>query len=106
MFDWPDPLYECAWVTGKRVCLACGSNKAETCLRYSKEVVPLCKGCSCAWNGHGYCVLQRLKPYQLIKNLIWYKITHPFEVSWITILRDLKTYNEWAKKMMKYLKKK
>ncbi len=105
MWEFPEPLFECAWVTGKRICLVCGSNKAETCLRTDKEVVPLCNGCSKDWNFHGYYILQRLTPFQLCKKLTWYKLTHPFEASWGTIISDLKGYSEWAKKMKKYLKK-
>lgn len=103
-FEFPEPLFEVAYCCGNKVCLVCGSKKATSALRTTtKEIFPLCKDCSFGWNFYSYHILTKIKPKNLILNLIKFKILHPFYGNIIEIYRNLQVIQIWAKKMKKYM---
>lgn len=102
MFEFPEPLYE-SHCTGKKICLVCGSAKATTALRTTeKEIVPICKACSCNWNFYSYYILTKIKPKTLILNLLKFKILHPLYGGLYSIYQDIKTMQAWSIKMKKF----
>jgi len=103
--EFPEPLWE-AWFYGNKPCLACGRHKAVSVLRTTTtEIVPICQQCSFNWNFYGYDALKKVKPKQLIFNLIKFKLFHPFCGSIFTIYKDLKRMQAWATKMKRIMKK-
>lgn len=103
--EFPDILFQAGYEVKDRMCLACGKDTATSVLcTTSKEIVPLCDRCGSDWNFHGYYILKRLKPTKLLGNILKYKLSHPFKPSFVTIYRDLKSYNEWGKNMKKFSK--
>jgi hypothetical protein len=105
-FEFPEPLYE-TYICKKKVCLVCGSAKAKSVLRTTTtEIFPICSGCSFGWNFYGYEILKKVKPKQLIWNLVKFKLMHPFYGGLISIYKNLKTIEAWASKMKRYLKSK
>lgn len=104
--EFPDLLFESPLndVKQARACLVCGKCKAETFLRNQERViVPMCRTCGSDWNFHGYYILRRLKPKQLLWNLFKYKLTH-FRPSLYRLYRDVKGYAAWGKKMKRFAK--
>jgi hypothetical protein len=63
----PEPLYESFLLPSPKVCLVCASRPANSAL-YSgtRLVVPLCTDCAADWNAHGYDILKRVRPKQLV----------------------------------------
>jgi hypothetical protein len=97
----PEPLYESFLLPTPKVCLVCACQPANSAL-YSgtRLVVPLCKQCAAAWNVHGYDILKRMKPKQLVVQLTKYKAVHLFSrPGLIEILRDVAALAKWSKKM-------
>lgn len=108
-FEFPEPLYETYCFMGgkKRVCLVCGRGKAVSILRTTTtEIFPLCSGCSFGWNFYGYEIFKKVKPKQLLWNIVKFKFRHPFYDGYISIYKNLKLIEAWAAKMKKYLKPK
>ncbi len=100
--DFPEPLFE-ALLYDKKICLVCGETKASTVLRtISNPLIPLCKTCSVEWNFYGYSILKRIKPKELIINLIKFKILHPFYGGFFSIYKDLDAIKAWSIKMKKF----
>jgi hypothetical protein len=103
--EFPEPLWEACFF-GNKPCLVCGRNKATSVLRTtSVEIAPICKDCSFNWNFYGYDALKKVKPKQLIFNLLKFKLIHPFCGSIFTIYKDLKRMQAWAAKMKRIMKK-
>lgn len=97
----PEPLYESPHLPSPKVCLVCAGAPASSAL-YSatKLIVPLCKDCSADWNFHGYDLLKRTKPQQLLLRLAKYKLFHPLTPPGvIEISRDVAELARWGKKM-------
>jgi hypothetical protein len=104
-FEFPEPLWEANFFDNKP-CLVCGNDKAVSVLRtIETEIAPICKNCSCNWNFYGYNALKKVKPKQLIFNLIKFKLKHPFCGKIFTIYKDLKKMQAWAAKMKRIMKK-
>src|SRR5436190_12091509 len=103
MFEFPEPLFE-SFVEGKRLCLACATRPATRALWTTREpVVPLCAECVAEWNLHGYLLLKRIKPGQLVTHLIRYKLLRllsgpPVAVLW----QDMRTFMAWGGRMKKF----
>ena len=103
MIDLPDPLFE-ANLHQRKLCLVCARRYAQSVLRTTTaEIVPICADCSADWNLYGYEILKRIKPPQLIKRLVQFKLSHPFQgPSPLTIWRDINALKGWAAKMKKW----
>jgi hypothetical protein len=106
MIDLPDPLFE-SGLHQRKVCLVCAKQPAETVLRTTTaEIVPICRDCSIDWNIYGYEILKRIKPPQLIKGLLLFKLLHPFQQPTImTLRRDIGGLQSWAGKMKKWMRR-
>lgn len=109
VFDhlFPDTLFETYVFThgNKKVCLVCGSRKAKSVLRtITAEIFPICGDCSFNWNFYGYEIFKKIKPKQLLWNLIKFKLTHPFYDGIISIYKNLNVIKEWSTKMKKWAK--
>jgi len=103
MWEFPEPLWETYYLTKPKICLACGQGKAESVLRNGdKDVCPLCKKCAIVWNGHGYCLLKRIKPLKVLWNIYLYKLRHWWTPSWVTIYQDIRSFYKWATYMKKF----
>jgi hypothetical protein len=102
----PETLFETYSFTGNRVCLVCGSNKAESVLRsIDRELVPLCAACSRDWNFHGYNILKKIKPKQLLQSLLVYKLRHWFSApSVMALCRSLRDLGDWSAKMKRFMR--
>ena len=97
----PEPLYESYLLPSPKVCLTCARGPAHSGL-YSgpRLVVPICKECAADWNFHGYDLLKKVRPKQLLLRLANYKLFHLFSRPGpVEISRDLKEMARWAKKM-------
>ena len=97
----PEPLYESFFLPSPKVCLVCGRRPANSAL-YSgvRLVVPLCKECAADWNVHGYDILKKVKPKQLVVQLTKYKAMHLWRrPGLIEILKDVTAMARWSKKM-------
>jgi len=105
MIDLPEPLFE-ANLHQRKVCLVCARKQAEMVLRTTTtEVVPICGDCSIDWNIYGYEILKRIKPAQLVKRLLLFKLLHPFQrPSMRAIWRDIDGLKVWAAKMKKWMR--
>lgn len=106
VFDdlFPEPLYE-TYITKKKICLVCGSAKAVSVLRTpSTEIFPLCEGCSTRWNFYGYEIFKKVKPKQLLWNLVKFKLLHPFYDGYVSIYKNLKIIEAWSTKMKRWAK--
>ena len=56
------------------------------------------------WNFYGYLILKRITPSRVIWRTAVFKLLHPFkQPSLRTIWQDIKTLQEWAKKMTKWM---
>ena len=101
--DFPEPLFETD-LHDRRVCMACAQKHAVKILRTTnREIVPICEDCSSAWNVHGYQILKRIRPVQLMKRIVWFKLRNLLgPPSWRTICRDLTNFKEWAAKMRRW----
>lgn len=100
----PDPLFE-ANLERNKICLTCGKAKATSVLRtVSAEIIPICKDCSTNWNFYGYDILRKIKPKELIWNLVKFKLSHPLTGGWYSIYEQLKVMEVWSAKMKKWLK--
>jgi hypothetical protein len=103
MFDFPEPLFE-SHLQDERMCLVCARNLASSVLRTpSKEIVPLCSSCATDWNIYGYNILRRIKPGRLLKRAVLFKLRHPLRPSIRTITRDIKSLQNWAAKMRRWM---
>jgi hypothetical protein len=89
----PETLYE-ANIQKKSVCLVCAKDKATSLLRStSREVAPICKNCAADWNWYGYAIFKKIRPKQLRRSLVWYKILYWFDTqSPLQLYRDAKKY--------------
>ncbi len=104
----PEPLFESPYFAHgtRRICLVCGSAKAETTLRtVTTEIFPICGNCSFNWNFYSYDSLKKIKPKQLMWNLAKFKLLHPFYDNPITIYKSLKRIKRWSTKMAAYMKR-
>jgi hypothetical protein len=104
--DFPEPLFE-SHLEGKKLCLACGSHYATKALWKTDGIclVPICGNCSFDWNFYGYHILTRIKPAQLVTNILWFKALHPFQKpSLMAIWRNLEIIKEWGRKMKKFIR--
>lgn len=105
MIDVPEPLWETTFCTTGKTCLVCANYFAFSVLRtVNEEVVPMCKDCSVRWNFHGYLILKEIRPWNLIKKLLWFKLKHPVKCSLISFFKDVRKLQSWAKKMKRWLK--
>ncbi|MFL5343105.1 MAG: hypothetical protein ACJ8F7_23485 [Gemmataceae bacterium] len=102
--DFPEPLFEGA-LHRRAVCLACGRRPARSVLRTpGREVVPLCADCAADWNLYGYQLLKRVRPGPLVRRLLRFKLGHPFRgPSWPALVRDLRGFSDWAKRMRRWM---
>jgi hypothetical protein len=97
----PEPLYESFLLPTPKVCLVCACRRASSAL-YSdtRLVVPLCAECASDWNIHGYDVLKRVRPKQLLLRLVKYKVLHLFRPPGVLELsKDVAGMARWSKKM-------
>ncbi len=97
----PEPLYESFLLPGPKLCLVCACRRATSAL-YSgaRLVVPLCNECAADWNVHGYDLLKRVRPKQLLLRLAKYKVLHLFSPpGMIEISKDAAAMAKWSKKM-------
>ncbi len=102
----PETLYEANLHNTKKVCLVCGSGKAETILRtIDREVAPICKNCGSDWNFYGYEIFKKIKPKTLIQNILKYKVFNIFgsQSLWKTY-KDIQIFQKWSIGMKKWLK--
>lgn len=105
--DLPQPLWEANLWGKKRLCLVCAKSCATMMLRSTgnDEIVPLCKNCSLDWNIYGYTILKRIKPWNLIKKVIWFKLFKPFQQPTLsTIWKDINSLKQWSKRMKRWIK--
>ena|ERR1700722_11309224 len=102
----PEPLYESSLLPTPKVCLVCACRPASSALYTgTRLVVPLCKECAADWNAHGYDILKRVRPKQLVLRLARYKALHLFRrPGMIEILRDVAALAQWSKKMRAIMK--
>lgn len=102
----PEPLFESFLLPEKKVCLICGLHVAKSVLYTSinmRPLIPLCVDCASQWNAYGYLILKKIKPRTLIRNLLWWKVFHPFQKpSILSIIRDMRGITAWSKKMKKF----
>jgi hypothetical protein len=102
----PEPLYESFLLPAPKVCLVCACRPANSALYAGTHlVVPLCKECAADWNVHGYDILKRVRPKQLVLKLAKYKATHLFRrPGMIEIYRDVAAMAKWSAKMKAIMK--
>jgi hypothetical protein len=99
----PEPLFECCFMTKPKLCLACGEKEARSVLRNTeRDVCPLCDDCSTDWNFYGYSVLKRIKPLRLMRNICVFKLMHPWQPSFWTIWGDIQSFKLWGEHMRKF----
>lgn len=103
--DFPEPLYETAFLQSRKMCLICAGKHAESVLRTTdKEIVPLCKDCAADWNCYEYLILKRITAGRLAWRTMVFKSLHPFQQpSLRTIWQDVKALQAWAKKMRRWM---
>jgi hypothetical protein len=71
----------------------------------TRLVVPLCTECAADWNVHGYDILKRVKPKQLVARLAKYKARHLFRrPSIVEVFRDVAGMAKWSAKMKTIMK--
>jgi hypothetical protein len=103
-----DPLYETYYFPKPKICLVCGRDKAVSGLHSicrNRIIVPLCSNCSFNYNFHGISILNKIKPKELIYNLIKYKFFHWFSSpSLLEIYADLQEFKAWEIKMKRIMK--
>jgi hypothetical protein len=102
----PEPLYESFLLPSPKVCLVCACRPASSALYAgTRLVVPLCKECAADWNGHGYDILKRVRPKQLVACLTKYKALHLFRrPGMIEIVQDVAAMAKWSAKMKTIMK--
>jgi hypothetical protein len=103
--EFPEPLFEAAYLQSPKMCLVCARKHAESVLRTTEqEIVPLCKDCAAEWNLYGYLILKRIKPARLLWRTAVFKMRHPFQQpSTTAIWHDIQTLQAWAKKMKPWM---
>lgn len=102
----PEPLYESFLLPRPKVCLVCARRPASSGLYTgTRLVVPLCKQCAADWNVHGYDILKRVRPKQLVVRLAKYKALHLFRrPGMIELIKDVKAMARWSVKMKTIMK--
>lgn len=103
MFDFPEPLFESA-LASPALCLVCASRRADRVLRTTQApIVPVCAECAAAWNAYGYQVLKRIRPWPLIRRILWFKLRNPFQApSLRAVFRHVQAFKAWATKMRRW----
>ena len=104
--NFPEPLFE-THVPKNRVCVVCGKCGADSSLVTPSGscVIPICENCSKRWNSYGYEILKKIKFFDLIKNLMFFKLKNS-NPSITQIFKDIISLQNWSKSVKKYYKNK